>query len=65
MNEKTLLKLEYDKIINLLVDQASSESGKRVFNTCKLNKCLQTAEMRYFFVKFYLFFCCMCCIFVI
>ena len=28
MNEKTLLKLEYDKIINLLVDQASSESGK-------------------------------------
>jgi len=29
MNEKTLLKLEYDKIINLLVDQASSESGKR------------------------------------
>lgn len=38
---------------------------RRVFNTCKLNKCLQTAEMRYFFVKFYLFFCCMCCIFVI
>ena len=28
MNEKTLLKLEYDKIINLLIDQASSESGK-------------------------------------
>ncbi|MBQ8559477.1 MAG: endonuclease MutS2 [Tyzzerella sp.] len=28
MNEKTLSKLEYDKIINLLVDQASSESGK-------------------------------------
>ena len=28
MNAKTLLKLEYDKIINLLVDQASSESGK-------------------------------------
>ncbi|MBQ8804388.1 MAG: endonuclease MutS2 [Tyzzerella sp.] len=29
MNQKTLLKLEYDKIINLLVEQASSESGKR------------------------------------
>lgn len=29
MNQKTLLKLEYDKIINLLVDQASSESGKK------------------------------------
>ena len=28
MNKKTLSKLEYDKIINLLVDQASSESGK-------------------------------------
>lgn len=28
MNEKTLLKLEYDKMINLLADQASSESGK-------------------------------------
>ena len=28
MNEKTLVKLEYDKIISLLVDQASSESGK-------------------------------------
>ena len=28
MNEKTLLKLEYDKIIDLLVDQASSETGK-------------------------------------
>ena len=25
---KTLTTLEYDKIINLLVDQASSESGK-------------------------------------
>ena len=29
MNQKTLLKLEYDKIINLLVNEASSESGKR------------------------------------
>ena len=29
MNEKTLVKLEYDKIITLLVDQASCESGKR------------------------------------
>lgn len=29
MNQKTLLKLEYDKIINLLADQASSDSGKR------------------------------------
>jgi len=28
MNQKTLLKLEYDKIISLLVDQASSEAGK-------------------------------------
>ena len=29
MNQKTLSKLEYDKIINLLVNEASSESGKR------------------------------------
>lgn len=29
MNQKTLLKLEYDKIIDLLIEQASSESGKR------------------------------------
>ena len=29
MNKKTLQKLEYDKIITLLVDQASSDSGKR------------------------------------
>ena len=28
MNKKTLSKLEYDKIIGLLVDQASSEAGK-------------------------------------
>ena len=28
MNEKTLLKLEYDKIIGLLTDHASSEAGK-------------------------------------
>lgn len=28
MNKKTLTKLEYDKIINLLIDQASSFSGK-------------------------------------
>ena len=28
MNTKTLVKLEYDKIINLLVGQASSEAGK-------------------------------------
>lgn len=28
MNQKTLTKLEYDKIISLLVDQASSETGK-------------------------------------
>ena len=28
MNQKTLLKLEYDKIISLLVDHASSEAGK-------------------------------------
>ena len=32
MNQKTLLKLEYDKIIGLLVDQASSETGK---NRCR------------------------------
>lgn len=32
MNKKTLAKLEYDKIIDLLVEQASSESGK---NRCK------------------------------
>ena len=29
MNQKTLLKLEYDKIINLLVNEASSENGKK------------------------------------
>ena len=28
MNKKTLLKLEYDKIIGLLTDLASSETGK-------------------------------------
>ncbi len=28
MNTKTLTKLEYDKIINLLIEQASSENGK-------------------------------------
>ena len=27
MNQKTLLKLEYDKIINLLADQASSDGA--------------------------------------
>ena len=32
MNQKTLTKLEYDKIISLLVDQASSETGK---NRCR------------------------------
>lgn len=35
MNQKTLAKLEYDKIINLLVDQASSETGK---NRCRALK---------------------------
>ncbi len=29
MNEKTIQKLEYNKIIDLLIDQASSDSGKR------------------------------------
>ena len=29
MNQKTLTKLEFDKIINLLVDAASSDTGKR------------------------------------
>lgn len=32
MNQKTFTKLEYDKIIGLLVDQASSETGK---NRCR------------------------------
>ncbi len=32
MNRKTLTKLEYDKIIQLLIDQASSEAGK---NQCR------------------------------
>lgn len=32
MNQNTLTKLEYDKIISLLVDQASSETGK---NRCR------------------------------
>lgn len=35
MNEKTLIKLEYDKIIELLVDQASSDSGKRLCKALK------------------------------
>lgn len=35
MNQKTLTKLEYDKIISLLVDQASSETGK---NRCRALK---------------------------
>ncbi len=35
MKEKTLLKLEYNKIIDLLVDNASSETGK---NRCKALK---------------------------
>lgn len=35
MNEKTLTKLEYDKIIELLVDQASSDSGKRYCKALK------------------------------
>lgn len=35
MNEKTLSKLEYDKIRNLLMDQASSESGKTRCRTLK------------------------------
>ena len=29
MNQKTLTKLEYDKIIELLKNEASSESGKQ------------------------------------
>lgn len=35
MNQKTLTKLEYDKIISLLVDQASSETGKNRCRTLK------------------------------
>ncbi len=35
MNQKTLVKLEYDKIINFLVDQASSETGKNRCHTLK------------------------------
>lgn len=35
MNEKTLTKLEYNKIIELLIDQASSDSGKRLCKTLK------------------------------
>ncbi len=35
MNQKTLTKLEYDKIINLLVEQASSETGKNRCHSLK------------------------------
>ena len=35
MNQKTLTKLEYDKIILLLVDQASSEAGKNYCRSLK------------------------------
>lgn len=35
MNQKTLSKLEYDKIIDLLVEQASSEAGKNQCHTLK------------------------------
>ena len=35
MNQKPLTKLEYDKIIELLVDQASSDSGKRLCKALK------------------------------
>ncbi len=43
-------------MIQLGVEQA------RVFNTCNLINLLQTAEMRYFFVKFIFTLCCICCI---
>lgn len=36
----------------------------RGFNTCSRIKSLETAEMRYFFVKFFFTFCCICCIIV-
>ena len=36
----------------------------RVFNTCSRIKSLGTAEMRYFFVKFFFTFCCICCIII-
>lgn len=41
MNEKTLLKLEYDKIIDLLTEQASSENGK---NRCRSLKPMTNLE---------------------
>ena len=41
MNQKTLIKLEYDKIINLLADQASSETGK---NRCRMLKPMMDLE---------------------
>ena len=41
MNQKTLTKLEYDKIITLLADQASSDSGK---NHCRALKPMTDLE---------------------
>ena len=36
MNKKTLKILEYEKIINMLVDMASSEPAKRLCNYSRL-----------------------------
>ena len=50
------------------IDMGTSSVGlavTRVFNTCKSKKISQAAEMRYFFVKFSSFLCCMCCMFVV
>ena len=45
MNKKTLLKLEYDKIIELLTEQASSQGGKMRCQKLKPKTTLEDIEL--------------------
>lgn len=54
-----MLEKEFENATIILA--SGSPRRKRVFDSCELNKFLQTAEMRYFFVKFLKKICCMCC----
>jgi len=40
-------------------------ASAREFDSCIKKKSLQAALSLYFFVKFYSYFCCMCCMFVL
>jgi len=40
-------------------------SKTREFDSCIKKKSLQAALSLYFFVKFYSYLCCMCCMFVL